>query len=679
MNQNMETKNNIDILIRDLDTNDEYDNLAFIREISNKQKTHKESILHLKYEGIKKDSFSGSDLLKEKDCSRRRRSIRNFKDKIIDIFNTKSPFFYLKNDQKEKFLSSLELIIFEQSNILYLKTDKIEGQNESLYDSYILIEGELHILNQKDEFLDLIDSTTFIGYDAAIFNKRFHTVIAEKNCVLAKISRINFLDILSEVTQFNTFLSRSIIQKDKVLDNLLALRNYILFNIDKGQINIKELIFNYKKINPCLHSGANSKEFDFDAWSYSLNRLPKKVLETYVYVVMNKPPSILSTSDDLIVDLMPKVHSNLRKRDIIQNINGKNIIVLREMESDLIDFITNMCIHIIESKKLRKFITPQTLGKIYSHKDNLEKIVEILKDLSLEEGKGFSENQINCLKKLFGKELGISLINISMHYQNYSLNICKLPINDIDPIENWIQNVWQEIRKILGVYSSVNEIDDLVVDIIQGSRKSMLNCFSSHIYINQTEIFKWAEENKIQTKTKKFNNETDRLIAYSYYYYEKFPEKVKELEEINKENGIYMIKETFSTGVKVLIINTNKLDAKNIDPNIRLCPPSKNHILLHIGYNFGAQSGQLIKPLFMLLNSKARSMNIIGKAGGLIGQRTNILISNKMYRDNTHELSNIKTGDIDIDRVKSEAKTNVHIGPMLTVSGTILQNYFTRK
>ena len=208
--------------------------------------------------------------------------------------------------------------------------------------------------------------------------------------------------------------------------------------------------------------------------------------------------------------------------------NGKNIIVLREMESDLIDFITNMCIHIIESKKIRTFITPLTLGKIYANKDDSDKVVKVLKDVSGDD-RGFSDKQLAHLKKMFGNELGSTLIKLSMHYQNYSINICKLPINDIDPIENWVQNVWQEIRKTLNLSSSVNEIDDLIVDIIQGSRKSMLNCLSPHIYKNKEEIYKWALENKIVTKTKKFNVETDELIAYSYYYYEKFPEKAKAL------------------------------------------------------------------------------------------------------------------------------------------------------
>jgi len=674
MQQNIDTKNNIDILIRDLD--EEYDDLEYIRDFSEtKNRMSKESFLSLQYPSRKSThQTTGSHEEENTNVSpKKSEDVINYEQVLNEKFDTMSPFFYLNKKQKNKFLKNLEIFTCQEAKEIYTKTNFIEMNQQK--DAYILITGEVHIINEKNEFIDLVDTTSLFGYDAPIFNKRFNTIIAEKESVIGKISKENFLEILTEVTQFNSFLTKSIILKDKVLDNLSQLRNYILFSIDQGPINMKELIFNYKKIYPCLHSGANTKEFDFEAWSYALNRLPKKVLETFVYIVMNISPTILSTSDELILDLMPRVHSNLRKRDIIQTLNGKNVIMLREMETDLIDFCMNMCIHMIESKKIRKFITPLTLGKIYACKDNIDKVMEILKELSYNSEKKFSDKEINSLKKMFGVDLGINLIKISMHYQNYSINICKLPINDIDPIENWVQNIWRQIRNILGLNSSIKEVDDLIVDIIQGSRKSMLNCFSSHIYKNQEEIYKWAKDNNIQTKTQKFNCETDRLIAFSYYYYEKFPEKMKELEELNSKNGIYLTKETYSTGVKVLIINTNKLDHKNIDPNLKCTPPSKNHIILHIGYNFGAQSAHLIKPLFMLLNSKARSINIIGKAGGLQGQRTNILIANKMYLDSSHELSNINTGNIDIERVMNETKTKVHFGPMLTVTGTILQNY----
>ena len=134
------------------------------------------------------------------------------------------------------------------------------------------------------------------------------------------------------------------------------------------------------------------------------------------------------------------------------------------------------------------------------------------------------------------------------------------------------------------------------------------------------------------------------------------------------------INRTFSTGIKVLLINPNKLNQEYHDPNIKIVPASKNHLILHIGYTFGAQSYHIIKPLLMLFGSKARSLNIIGKAGGLIGNRTDILVADRMFLDKNHELCNIDYGNLSKEQLEFDTKTRIHIGPMLTVAGTILQN-----
>jgi len=196
-----------------------------------------------------------------------------------------------------------------------------------------------------------------------------------------------------------------------------------------------------------------------------------------------------------------------------------------------------------------------------------------------------------------------------------------------------------------------------------------------HIFTKKKKnILKWGKENNIKLKTKTFLTETDLLLAYSHYYYLEFPEKAKEKEELEKEHGICYIERTFSTGVKVLLINPNKLHKDFHDPSFSIKPASKNHLILHIGYTFGAQSYHIIKPLIMLFGSKARSLNIIGKAGGLTGKRTDILVADKMFFDKNNELTIIDYGNISKEELEKETSTTVHIGPMLTVAGTILQN-----
>jgi hypothetical protein len=331
-----------------------------------------------------------------------------------------------------------------------------------------------------------------------------------------------------------------------------------------------------------------------------------------------------------------------------------------------------MCIHIIESTKLRKYITsPITINKIHQSRDDSDSVLEVLQTTT---GLYINEHESNVIKKVFKDKIAEKLINLCLNYQDVSISIHKNSFNDKDPIENWIQNLWNVTRGLLGVNSSVDEIEDLVVDIFQGSKKTLLNSISPHLYMHKDEIYKWAEENQIQLKTKIFLNEVDRLIAYSHYYYHSHPEKEREKKQLNKEHGIEIIEQTFSTGVQIIVVNVNKLNPNFMDSNVQFKPTSNNHIIIHMGYTFGAQSYHIIKPALMLFGSKTRSMNIIGKAGGLVGERTDIILANKIFYDKTHDLSELNYGNIDLQELKKITKSNIHFGPMLTVAGTILQN-----
>ncbi len=605
----------------------------------------------------------------------------NFKGKILredkylnildSSFNKIHPLIYLSPDQRKLIKEKIIFQKFEQKLLLYSGMESEYDPGE--WACFILIQGEIHIFNNNKNFQDLITDVTFFGYDGPIFKKRLSTVLVEKKTILGILSRNDFLEIVKPFSKFATFISRNIRYKDKVLDDLNNFKNFILNSIDKGPIDMSKLMQLYSKTNSCLHPKAFQEELDVSAWSYALNRLPESVIETYIFILVNKPPKLLSLSNDVANIRMPRMMTNARNRDIYKYLDGKNVIIVREMETDVLDFISNICIHLIESTKLRTYISsPITLKKIHSVKDSFEDTVNVLMNTT---GLHLNESEIKMLKHQFGNNFADKLINLCLNYQDISITIAKESMYDKDPVENWIQNLWEISKNLLNVNSSVDEIDDLIVDIIQGSKKTLLNCISPHMYLIKEDILRWANDNAIKLKTKVFLNEADKLVAYSYHYYLAFPEKAKEKEQMDRDHGIVTIEKTFSTGVKVLLINVNKLDPKFIDPNISLRQKSKNHLIIHIGYTFGAQSHHIIKPLLMLFGSKSYSINIIGKAGALQGERTDILIASKIFYDKTHDLSGINYGNIDLEDLEKQTKSKIHLGPMLTVAGTILQNY----
>jgi hypothetical protein len=595
-------------------------------------------------------------------------------EKYINILNESfdkiHPLIYLSQEQRKAIRENIILEKFDQKVVLY--SGMADDYDPGEWACFILLEGEIHIFNNRHTFQELINSVTFFGYDGPIFQKRLSTVLVEKNSVIGIIQQKDFLQLIHPFSKFATFISRNIRYKDKVLDDLMAFKNFVLSSIDKGPLEISRMLDLYRKVNSCLHTKALSDDLDVTAWTYALNRLPQNTIETYIFVLITKPPKLLSLNEELSTTLLPRMQTNARNRDCYKFLDGKDVVVVRELETDVLDFISNMCIHLIESTKLRRYLSsPITISKIFQAKDDFNSTLQVLMNTT---GIYINKTEGKMLYSVFGDQFAQKLIHLCLNNQDVNLSVLKDYLTDKDTVENWIQNLWNVTRSVLNVNSSVDEIDDLVVDIVQGSKKTLLSCISPHIYKHRTEIMTWAVENNIKLKTTVFFNENDKLIAYSHYYYLAFPEKQREKELMDQEHGIVTIRTTFGTGVKVLVINVNKLNPEFIDPDTVLKPASKNHIILYLGYTFGAQSHHLIKPVLMLFGSKARSMNIIGKAGTLVGRRSDILLASKVFHDKSHDVASVNYGEMDISELKKITHCDIYVGPMLTVAGTILQN-----
>jgi hypothetical protein len=233
---------------------------------------------------------------------------------LKDSFDKVHPLIYLSSDQRKLFLEKITILKIEQKVVLYSGMDDDLDSGE--WSCFILLSGEIHIFNNKYVFQDLITNVTFFGYDGPIFGKRLSTVLVEKKSVIGVIRRKDFLEMIHPFSKFATFISRNIRYKDKILDGLQTFKNFILSNIDKGPIDIAKLIQLYQGINSCMHPKCLSDEIDFTAWLYALNRLPHCIMETYMFILVNQPPIILSLSEELSRNLLPRIKTEARNRDI---------------------------------------------------------------------------------------------------------------------------------------------------------------------------------------------------------------------------------------------------------------------------------------------------------------------------------------------------------------------------
>jgi hypothetical protein len=91
-------------------------------------------------------------------------------------------------------------------------------------------------------------------------------------------------------------------------------------------------------------------EIDTGAWLYAIRRLPANVTVTYVFLFLTQVPPIF---------LHPglnnkKIVTSGRRRLIFALAPGKDLVLIREDESDVLDFLSCLCLHAVEAEKLRR-------------------------------------------------------------------------------------------------------------------------------------------------------------------------------------------------------------------------------------------------------------------------------------------------------------------------------------
>jgi hypothetical protein len=197
---------------------------------------------------------------------------------------------------------------------------------------------------------------------------------------------------------------------------------------------------------------------------------------------------------------------------------------------------------------------------------------------------------------------------------------------------------------------------------------------SPYIPTHRERILEWVAKNDPKLVTKRFNVEEDRLYALFYYYMLNNPELNDERVKLEEENGIVRIEQKDLTGVTMTMVDCSRLQKGMCDPYLTPKTKSKYHLLINIGYTFGVQSADITRGLMNIFGHKIRSVNIIGKAGGLTGAKGDLLLATRIHSDESFDVVNNSLGNVDIAQLAKEAGRPVHVGPMLTVAGTILQN-----
>jgi CRP-like cAMP-binding protein len=170
-------------------------------------------------------------------------------------------------------------------------------------------------------------------------------------CVIRGESILHILESGSEMA-FSQTLSERVRSMEGKMSSIYKFDFQLRAALDLGTVDINRLLPEYVDLEPAIHTGVKSKTaLDVDAWSYAVNRLPKDINSIFSLVLSER----LSESPSEFGESLP---TKMRRRTVRMVMPGKAFVLLRPGHSDATDLVTCLCLHVVESRKLRQLMKP---------------------------------------------------------------------------------------------------------------------------------------------------------------------------------------------------------------------------------------------------------------------------------------------------------------------------------
>lgn len=463
-----------------------------------------------------------------------------------------------------------------------------------------------------------------------------------------------------------------------------------------GHMSFDTLLKLYRELHPAIHSEMKSADLDVNAWLYAARRLPENINSAYAILVSRNLIDVLRKDDrdeeGRALRLGRMITTRDRRRVCYEVTPGKLFVMIREGSTDVVDLLTCLCLHAVELQKLRHKLKPTSVA-IRAIGDALRRIeagesrekVEIevlssLPNLTTAEWKG--------LRQLWPGRTLEEIERMLAHHGDYALH-AEPGVSDFSTTqhETWIGNIQKAAEELIGpLVDQDGNPRSIIVDIISSNTHSVINCLSPYLHSLKDRIMEWGRTNHPEIKKEEFHNEDDCLYAFSAFFFDTFRDEAEARRLKDREAGIISVntEPDEMTGIAVQLVNINQLCKSagttglcdSALPKLLEHHDDKCHLVVNIDYAFGEQAYDVLQGLVMIFGSNIRSVNVLGKAGGLIGKRGDILFPTHLILEKYAEgtLRSVPNDDISPEELHEVSRRDVHVGPVLTIMGTLLQN-----
>lgn len=588
---------------------------------------------------------------------------------LEEILTNLMPFLFLSSADRAELAREAETLTFSRGEWIIRQGTRGDGR------LFIVLEGNVEVLDETDPSLPVsIETGRYFGERAALFQTpRSHSVRAMEDVRVAAIPGEVFLELLEKRPALAHSLGNILRERQGLFRAFDAFMAELLVGVSEDIINFRALMRHYVELRPALHPHVQDPDvIDFEALTYASNRLPEGITRAFMLYLTDNLDDRLEGS----VARLPTRETRARRRAIYEMAPGKFMVMLRDGVSDLIDFVTCLCAFATETRKIRyRWLAPHRLDALAAYVDGQREDVDARAFL-LEHG--FNADEIDHFERLWPGRVVETFYEIALHHEDYNIQVTKqLQGYNAQHAEHWTGQIAQAVTSLLG-HPCADLPPDLPVHIVSSNTHSVHNCLSPFLRHHREEIEAWGAKHHPELCAVDWVDGEDLLYALTRHWLSAHPERQNEREEEDCQGGMIRLASTALTGISVELIDLSKIERDGIDegilgPDQELC---QEGLLVNIDYAFGQQAEEILAILLQLFGANVRSVNILGKAGALVGERGDILVADAFVEQTQDLLEPLtRINGCDLDRLASRVPDRkVFLGPVLTVAGTLLQN-----
>ena len=557
------------------------------------------------------------------------------------------PFRYLTRAQRDALRADMTERAYEPGDVIIRQGDSEDRR------VFLLESGSVEVLDGRwdpPKRLRRITSGHYFGERAALFEEtRSAEVRAIELVRVACIPGERVVGLLGESSAFAQALGKILRDKQGIFEPFDRFRAELLRAVGEGSVDLSRLLPHYRRLEPALHPLAASwDEVDPGALNYAVRRLPENVTRTLAFYLTETLPFLYADPDRRF----RAVPTAARRRAVYEMIPGKNMVLIRDGLSDLVDLVSCLCLYAIEARKIRRSIRD---------KGGLDSV---------------TEEDLGPLRGTWGDEAEDRVRELALHHEDFRIEIHK-ELNNYNSAhaETWGTQIAAATHDLIGC--DPNDLpDDFDVHIISSNTHSVSNCMSPWLGQKTAEVLAWGEDTGHGLVEDAWHDPNDLAYALARDYLALHPDEAAERVEAERDAGILSLAWTAFTGIAVQLIDPSRVAWEATDPGIPNRAPSRPSLIVNIDYAFGEQAEHIIANLASLFGRNLASVNVLGKAGGLVGSRGDVLVGTgfvEQFYDQYHPVP--RGGDVDVDRLRTLLPDRgIHEGTVLTVTGTLLQN-----